>query len=196
MEKLHISRVIVLEGKYDKIKLSSITDAMIVTTEGFGIFKDREKKEMLKALAEKNGLLVLSDSDSAGKLIRNHLRSFIPKEQIINVYAPCLKGKEARKSAPGKEGLLGVEGTPAEILRNLLLPYENEEQSIAVEMMLTKAILIKDGFSGGKDSSFRRKALLKAMNLPENLSSTLLVEAVNVLGGLPFYENAKEKLNF
>ena len=194
MEKLHIDRVIIIEGKYDKIKLSSVTDAMIIVTDGFGIFKNAEKRALIKRLAECRGLIVLSDSDSAGKVIRTHLRSFIPPHQMINLYIPCIKGKERRKDAPSKEGILGVEGMSVSLLYELLAPYATGTESIEYPK-ITKGDLYNDGFAGGESSSLRRKALLRALELPDNLSSSALVQAVNLLGGRELYERAKAILS-
>lgn len=193
MEKLHISRVIVLEGKYDKIKLSSVTDAMMITTEGFGIFKDSEKRALLIRLAKERGLIVLSDSDSAGRLIRSHLRAFIPADRMINLYVPCIKGKERRKTEHSKEGLLGVEGIDADYLRSLLAPYADGNPPPEHEK-IDKTDLFRDGFSGGESSSQKREALLEALELPRALSTKALIEAVNLLGGRELYESAKDKM--
>ena len=191
MEKLHIDRVIILEGKYDKIKLSSITDAMIVTTDGFGIFKKEEKRRMIRRLANEKGLIVLSDSDSAGMLIRAHIRSFVPKDQIIDLYIPKIKGKEKRKEHPSKEGIVGVEGMDVSLLYELLKPFQAEYPQKEKEKV-TKVDLFNDGFSGGDNSKEKRKRLLLALDLPDTLNGSALVDAINLLGGRELYENAKQ----
>ncbi len=191
MEKLHIDRVIILEGKYDKIKLSSITDAMIVTTDGFGIFKKEEKRRMIRRLANEKGLIVLSDSDSAGMLIRAHIRSFVPKDQIIDLYIPKIKGKEKRKEQPSKEGIVGVEGMDVSLLYELLKPFQAEYPQKEKEKV-TKVDLFNDGFSGGDNSKEKRKRLLLALDLPDTLNGSALVDAINLLGGRELYENAKQ----
>lgn len=194
MEKLHIDRVVILEGKYDKIKLSSITDAMIITTDGFGIFKKEEKRALIKRLALEKGIIILSDSDSAGMLIRNYIRSFVPGSQIIDLYIPKIVGKEKRKVQPSKEGTIGVEGMDAALLYEMLKPYESGNVRPPHEN-ITKLTLFCDGFAGGENSSEKRKALLNALSLPDTLSSAALVEAVNLLGGKELYESAKEKIS-
>ena len=197
MEKLKISRVIVVEGKYDKIKLSSIVDGMIVVTDGFGIFKDKEKKALLGLLAEKRGLIVLSDSDSAGRIIRNHLYSFIPKDKIIDLYIPQIEGKERRKDAPSKEGTLGVEGMESALLRDLLAPYADgngEPGKSGERAEITKMTLYNDGFVGAPDSAARREKLLAALGLPKSMSTGALIRAINLLGGEELYDSVKDSL--
>lgn len=194
MEKLHITRVIILEGRYDKIKVSSVTDAMIIVTDGYGIFKDKEKRELIKRLAKARGLIVISDSDSAGNIIRNHLRSFIPADQMVHIYVPCIKGKERRKDAPSREGLLGVEGMDVKVLYELLLPYADTSAPPVEQERLTKARLFQDKMVGSDNSSQRRKMLLKELGLPEGLSTSALIEAVNLLGGLELYLKALKSI--
>ena len=123
MEKLKIPYTIIVEGRYDKIKLSSVCDARIVTTDGFGIFKKQEKLSLIRALAKDLPVIVLTDSDGAGKLIRSHITSALPREKIIQLYIPQIEGKERRKTAPSAEGTLGVEGIDVDVLRNLFLPF-------------------------------------------------------------------------
>ncbi len=196
MEKLHIDRVIVLEGKYDKIKLSSVTDAMIITTDGFGVFNDQNKKKLISRLAQKNGLIVLSDSDGAGLLIRNYIKSFVHDASVINLYIPSLPGKEKRKKYPSKEGTLGVEGMQTDLLYRLLQPFDtsHSQKSTPPCEKITKLDLFQDGFSGSQNSTLKRRALLRALGLPENLSSSALVDAVNALGGKTLYDDAKKNI--
>ena len=199
MEKLKISRVIVVEGRYDKIKLSSVVDGMVVVTDGFGIFKDKEKKALLSMLAEIRGLIVLSDSDSAGRLIRNYLYSFIPKDRIIDLYIPQIEGKERRKTAPSKEGTLGVEGMESALLRELLAPYADDncgsrQNGQGDSSPITKMTLYNDGFIGAADSAAHRESLLEALGLPKSMSTNALIRAVNLLGGEEIYNSAKEKI--
>lgn len=192
MDKLKITRAIVVEGKYDKIKVSSVADALIITTDGFGIFNEKEKRALLKLLARERGLIVLSDSDSAGRLIRNHLYSFIPKDQLIDLYIPKVYGKEKRKDAPSKEGTLGVEGMESAVIRSLLEPYAAGASRETADLpLLTKSELFEDGFIGQENSSVKRSALLNALGLPRDMSTNALIRAVNLLGGLPVYQNAK-----
>ena len=117
---IKLKEAVIVEGKYDKIKLSSLVDGLIITTDGFGIFKDREKRELIKTLAKKRGIIILTDSDSAGFLIRSHIKGFVSEGEIKNVFIPDVFGKEKRKSAPSKEGKLGVEGMDRELLENAL----------------------------------------------------------------------------
>ena len=195
MEKIKIDKVIVVEGKYDKIKLSSLLDAYILTTDGFGIFKNDEKKELFRRLAAERGLIVASDADGAGLVIRNYFNSIIPKESLFHVYIPAVRGKEKRKDAPSKEGTLGVEGMEAELLRERFLPYASDAVR-AVSEEITLFDLYEDGFRGKEGSEDKRKAFLKAAGLPQNLSAKALVGAVNLLGGKAFYESVKKTLTY
>jgi len=193
MEKIKIDKVIVVEGKYDKIKLSSLLDAYIVTTDGFGIFKNDEKKELFRRLAAERGLIVASDADGAGLVIRNYFNSIIPKESLFHVYIPAIRGKEKRKEAPSKEGTLGVEGMEADLLRERFLPFASDASRKVCEE-ITLFDLYEDGFRGKENSEEKRKAFLQAAKLPHNLSAKALVGAVNLLGGKNFYESVKKTL--
>jgi len=190
IEKPKISRVIVVEGKYDKIKLDSLVDALVITTGGFGIFREKEKRALLKKLAQARGLIVLSDSDSAGRLIRNHLYSFIPKERIVDLYIPRIEGKERRKSAPSKEGTLGVEGMESAVILKLLEPYFDGSKTGDITP-IDRMTLYNDGFSGAPDSSSKRKKLAAALGLPGDISQSSLIRAINLLGGRELYERTK-----
>lgn len=179
---ISVKEAIVVEGRYDKHKLSSLVDGIIVTTEGFGIFKDEQKREYLRRLAKERGLIVLTDSDGAGFVIRGKLSSWIPKKQVKHAYVPDILGKERRKSAPGKEGKLGVEGMSVEVLREALLRAGatiNEESSEQEGEKLTKTDLFELGLSGRDDSAARRKRLQKRLGLPEKLSPNGLLQALN-----------------
>ena len=193
--KLKINRVVLVEGKYDKIKLNSLLDATILTTQGFGIFKEKEKKALLRRLAKERGLLVVTDSDGAGKLIRGHISSILPREQVIHLYIPKIKGKEARKTEASKEGTLGVEGMEADLLRNLFAPYAvDAETDGGVYEPVSKYRFYEDGFTGGPDSTRYRGMLAKLLDLPDDLSANALLEAINLLGGLPLYETALTRM--
>ena len=194
MEKIKIDKVIVVEGKYDKIKLSSLLDAYILTTEGFGIFKNDEKQELFRRLAAERGLIVASDADGAGLVIRNYFNSIIPKESLFHVYIPAIAGKEKRKDAPSKEGTLGVEGMEAQLLRERFLPFASDASPVPSEE-ITLFDLYEDGFRGKEGSEEKRKTFLQAAGLPMNLSAKALVGAVNLLGGKNFYESVKKTLN-
>lgn len=174
-------KVILVEGKYDKIRIESLLDATVITTEGFGIFKNEEKRELLKQLSKKWGLVILSDSDGAGKLIRAHVHTLCGKENVTDLYIPPIQGKERRKTAPGKEGLLGVEGIDNETLMNLFEKsglLSEEEKKVA---RYSKTDLYRLGYFGKDDSKAKREALLKEHHLPTNLSSNAFLDAVNLL---------------
>ena len=173
---IHTDRAIVVEGKYDKIKLGGLIDGVILCTGGFRIYKDKEMQQMLRALAKKQGLAVLTDSDAAGFQIRSFLRSICGKENIVDVYIPDLYGKEKRKQHPSREGKLGVEGIPEAGLLEAL-----EKAGIGVREVqeradpITKLDLFELGLSGGAQSAVRRAKLMKRLELPEHLSANALV---------------------
>ena len=179
---IHTDRAIVVEGKYDKIKLSSMVDGVIICTGGFRVYKDKEMQEMLRALAKKQGLAVLTDSDTAGFKIRGFLRSICGKENIVDVYIPDLYGKEKRKDHPSKEGKLGVEGVPEEVLQKAFA-----DAGIGAELVLqkkdpiTKMDLFELGLSGRAESALRRKQLMKHLTLPEHLTTNALVTVLDAL---------------
>lgn len=178
---LKTDRIIVVEGRYDKIKLSSMIDAVIIETDGFGIFKDKQKQKMLRMLAEKKGLVVLTDSDSAGFTIRNFISGFVPKDKIVNAYIPDIFGKEKRKDTPSKEGKLGVEGVSPEIIKEALqkagVLCENGED--APKKQVTKTDFYLDGLTGGASSKEKRLALLKYLSLPEKMTTNALIDIIN-----------------
>ena len=178
-----IKEAIVVEGRYDKNTLSQIVDATILETSGFGIFKDKQQLSLLRRVAEKRGLIVFTDSDGAGFVIRNHIKSAIPGKYLKHAYIPDIMGKERRKSAPGKEGKLGVEGMKPEIileaLRRAGATIEGEEAPAS--RAITKQDLMALGLSGGADASAKRLALLKKTNLPEHMSANAMLQALNLL---------------
>lgn len=178
-----IKEAILVEGRYDKNTLSQIVDAPILETNGFGIFKDKQQMDLLRAVAESRGLIVFTDSDGAGFVIRNHVKSAIPGKYLKHAYIPDIVGKERRKSAPGKEGKLGVEGMRPEIILDALrrcgATLEGEQTQPGSE--ITKQDLMALGLSGGPDSSARRLALLKKLNLPERMSANAMLQALNLL---------------
>lgn len=175
---IKIDLPIIVEGKYDKIKLSSIFDAVIITTEGFGIFKNKEKMELIKKLAQKNGVIVLTDSDSAGNIIRSHLKNVLSDEKIYNIFLPPIKGKEKRKTKPSGEGLLGVEGTDKDIILKAFERFLPKTKAQVVKQQnknpITTAFLMSQGLSGVPDSENRRKFLLKRLGLPYCISPATL----------------------
>lgn len=197
MDKLKISRAVIVEGKYDKIKLENIVDALIITTEGFGIFKDADKKNYIKKLAEERGLLIITDSDSAGFIIRNHLKSFIDDKYIFNAYIPSIKGKEKRKINPSKEGTLGVEGISREeiikaIEKSGALNLENKENK--ERKVYTTADLFTLGLSGKPDSKVKREKLLKLLGLPKHVNTNSLIKYMNTADE-KLIENSLESLD-
>lgn len=192
-EKLYIDVPIIVEGRYDRIKLDSILDAHIIVTDGFGIFKRDEQRALIRRLAEKKGVIVLTDSDGGGLVIRSHLRSILPPDKIINLYIPEVKGKEKRKKTAGKAGLLGVEGIDADTLRELFRPYANGNRP-APRGEVTKADFFADGLSGGEGASERRKRLAAGLSLPTNMSANALLEAINLCCGREDYEKCINKI--
>ncbi len=179
MEKLKIPYPVIVEGKYDKIKLGSVMDGNIFITSGFGIFKDKELCALFRRLAESSPIIILTDSDGAGKVIRNRFSSMIPKERLIHLYIPQIFGKEKRKPVPSKEGTLGVEGMETTILRELLAPFANDSQRICGG--ITKTDLYDLGLNGRENSSYLRTQLAKALGFPEDISSNSLLSALNIL---------------
>lgn len=182
-----IKEVIVVEGRYDKNTLSQVVDATIITLGGFAVFNDREKLAFLRRLAEKQGLIVLTDSDGAGFVIRNYLKGALPPGRVKQAYIPDVPGKERRKRRPGREGKLGVEGMRPqallESLRRAGATFLDEEAEAPAGVPLTKADLVELGLSGGRDSAARRRALLLRLDLPEHLTTNGLLEALNLLYG-------------
>ncbi len=191
---IKIKQAVIVEGKYDKIKLSGIIDAPIIQTDGFGIFKDKELQKLIKILAEKRGILVLTDSDSAGFKIRSFIGSTVNQKDIYHAYIPDIFGKERRKTEPSKEGKLGVEGVSEEIIMQALanagVLYEN---TVEPERPITKLDLYEHGFTGGSDSGAKRAILLKYYQLPERLSANSLVKVLNSITTYEqFLEDIKE----
>ena len=192
---IKLKEAVIVEGKYDKIKLSSLVDGLIITTDGFGIFKDREKRELIKTLAKKRGIIILTDSDSAGFLIRSHIKGFVSEGEIKNVFIPDVFGKEKRKSAPSKEGKLGVEGMDRELLENALKKAGIVEQKTNPNAKkVLKSDLFEDGISGGADSKAKRTRILKELGLPERMSANALLETVNALYSFEEYKAAVSRI--
>lgn len=182
-----IREAIVVEGRYDKNTLFQIVDAPILETAGFGIFKDKKQMALLRQAAQSRGLIVFTDSDGAGFVIRNHIKSAIPAKFLKHAYIPDIPGKEKRKAAPGKEGKLGVEGMTPEIileaLRRAGATIEGEDGAAAPHQ-ITKQDLMTLGLSGGPDSSAKRLRLLKRLDLPEHMSPNAMLQALNLLYSL------------
>ena len=188
-----IKEVIIVEGKYDKIKLDSLICGTVITTDGFRIFKDKEKAELIKRYALSRGIVILTDSDSAGFIIRNKLKSFIPSQYIKNAYIPQIKGKEKRKVTAGKQGILGVEGIDKETILTALKNAGCTEDFSEIKK-ITKSDFIADGLSGGKDSKDKRNKLAAYFNLPQNMSSNALIDALNSFAGHEKYIEALNKI--
>ncbi|MCQ2435965.1 MAG: DUF4093 domain-containing protein [Clostridia bacterium] len=179
MTMLDISRPIIVEGKYDKIKVLSVCHATVIETKGFGIFSDGERTALIRRLAEKDGVIVLTDSDGGGLVIRNYIKNILPPDKVVNLYIPRIVGKERRKVHPSKEGTLGVEGIDTGMLYDILLPYAGDVPP--KKMSLTKADFYKHGLSGKTDSVAKRVRLSQLLRLPVNLSASALLEAVNTV---------------
>lgn len=191
---VRIKEAIVVEGRYDKNTLSQVVDAVILETSGFGVFKDAERLALLRRLAAERGLIVLTDSDGAGFVIRNYLKGAVEPSQVKHAYIPDRAGKEKRKRAPGKEGKLGVEGmSPAvllDCLRKAGATFLDEDEKVQpAHQELTKADLFVLGLSGTPDAAERRRELLRKLDLPEHLSPNAMLEVLNVLYG---YEGLAE----
>ncbi len=179
---IKVDQVVIVEGRYDKIKLSSIIDGIIIETEGFGIFKDKDKQRLIRKLAEKKGIVILTDSDSAGFVIRNFITSIVPKEYITNVYIPDIYGKEKRKAEASKEGKLGVEGVSADVITKAF-----EKAGIGVSECvkserreITLNDFYDDGLTGSADSKAKRQRLLKELDLPEKMSTKAMLDILNL----------------
>lgn len=178
---IKLKQAVIVEGKYDKIKLKSIIDAPIITTDGFGIFKNREKMALIKSLAQKRGIIIMTDSDSAGFMIRKKICGSVNSGRILNVYIPDIFGKERRKAHSSKEGKLGVEGVPKDvILTALKRAGVTSTESVKSGGEITKADLFELGLSGRPNSAQKRLALLKSLNLPENMTANSLLEVLNI----------------
>ncbi len=180
-EKLKIGIPIIVEGKYDKIKLSSIVDGNIITTGGFSVFRSEELLSLIRRIADKHGIIVLTDSDGAGKVIRRHIASAVPKDKIYNLYIPQIEGKEKRKKAPSAEGYLGVEGVEIERLYSLLAPFASKGGENIKTGGITKGDLYLLGMSGGEDAVKRRDIIASHFGLPKNMSANALLAALDLI---------------
>ena len=191
---IHVGGAIVVEGKYDRIKLAGIVDCPVITTDGFGVFKSDEKKALLRWYAKNGGLTVLTDSDAAGFRIRGYIKGIVGEGEIKNVYIPDIFGKEKRKAKPSAEGKLGVEGMPdGEIERALRRAgFGNAEKKSSPE--ITRADLYEDGFFGREDSSAKRAELLKSLGLPARLSTSGLLDVLNSAMTFEEYKKAAAAL--
>ena len=180
-----VKETIIVEGTYDKIKLSGFIDGCIFTTNGFSVFARKDMLNAIKKMAKKNGIVILTDSDSAGFKIRNYIKQYISEEYVKHAYIPEIKGKEKRKARPGKEGILGVEGVSEELIINALInagcPIDGNRKNTVRTREITKADLYAYGLAGKENSSALRELLAKELGLPSKISANMLLEAVNVL---------------
>lgn len=202
---LKLKQAVIVEGKYDKIKLESVLDAVILVTDGFGIYKNKEKMALIKAFAEKDGIIILTDSDHAGFQIRNHLKNVIKKGKVWHVYIPDIYGREKRKDKPAKEGKLGVEGVDIKILNEafaragineteFLDNYDSDSETRRDKTKRIREKLYDDGFIGQQGAAERKKALLRSLSLPENISTPALIDILAVLYTEEEYEAAVMEL--
>lgn len=188
MEKLKIPYPIIVEGKYDRMKLLAICEGLIIKTDGFGVFRAQEKAALIRALAKQGPIIVLTDSDGGGKVIRSHISSLVPREKLIQLYVPRISGKEKRKSEPSKEGVLGVEGMENSLLYELLLPFSDGASGEATQKLariaenpLSKVDFFLDGLTGGENSTQKRDELAEKFGLPPSMSAKALLEALRVV---------------
>ena len=195
MEKLNIPYPIVVEGKYDRLRLLCVCNAQIITTDGFGIFKKHEKLALIRKLSTITPIILLTDSDGAGKLIRSHLSSAVSKDRIIQLYIPKIEGKEKRKAAPSAEGTLGVEGMEQQLLFDLLSPFEDSARlERASENPLSKVDFYDDGLSGRDNSAAMRDLLAKKLDLPSGMTANALLAALKMLITYEEYQKLVKEL--
>ena len=191
---LHIKELIVVEGKYDKEHLKKITDAPIICTHGFELYKSKNVIKSIKELSKDRGVIILTDSDRAGFRIRNYLKNCLGGScDIKNAYIPAIEGKEKRKDKPAKDGILGVEGIDEKILEEILEKAATVVVQSEIERV-TKADFYADGFSGREDSEKMRKKLAKELNLPPRISANAMLDLINQIGGVEVYKSAKEEM--
>lgn len=184
---------VIVEGKYDKITLENVIDALIIPTNGFRIFKDREKCELIRLFARRQGVIILTDSDNAGNMIRGYVKNIAKDGKVINVYVPQLKGKEKRKTSASKEGFLGVEGISKQVLEQAFLKSGiSVEKTEKRERVITKTDLFLHGLSGTENAAENRKRLLLQLQLPQNLSANALLDVLNTLLTRTEFEKAVE----
>lgn len=194
-KKKRITLPVVVEGRYDKSAILSIFDATVIVTDGFGIFNSKEKQALIRKIAGKDGIILLTDSDTGGKQIRAFLSGILPKEKIYQLYIPKIEGKERRKSHASKEGTLGVEGVGREVLETVLEKFLSDDGSVPRRGGITKLDLYRDGFSGGENSAALRDALCAAAGLPAGMSAKAMLEALNILFDKEKYEILAQDIN-
>lgn len=187
-ERLRIPYPIVVEGKYDKMKLLQVCEGLVIKTDGFGVFKREELATLIRKLAQTSPVIVLTDSDGGGRVIRSHISSLVPRDRLIQLYIPRIEGKEKRKSEPSREGVLGVEGMDSSLLYELLLPFSDIQGGEAAQRLariaenpLSKTDLFIDGLTGAQNSSQKRDELAQRVGLPCGMSAGALLEALRVI---------------
>ena len=181
MEKLKIACPVIVEGKYDRLRLLNVIEAQIITTDGFGLFKKNEKAALIRALAQKSKLIVLTDSDGAGRVIRSRISQMVPPDRLIQLHIPKIHGKEKRKSEPSAEGTLGVEGMENELLRKMFEPYAGDNAPDIQQNPLSKTDFYEDGLSGGQGSTAKRDALAAKFGLPDGMTANALLAALRLV---------------
>ena len=192
---LKIKEAIVVEGTYDKNKIGQLVDATIITTDGFRIYKDKKKIELIRRFASTTGIIIFTDSDRAGFQIRNYIKNLVGNKNVKHAYIPDIKGKERRKSTPSKEGFLGVEGVSDDIIIESLKNAGITEKQIPEGIrLITKTDLFADGLSGGADSKILREKLMKKLELPRRISANMLLDILNGLYSYEEYKSMIEKL--
>lgn len=194
-ERIKLTMPVIVEGRYDKIKLQSVIDGIIITTDGFGIYKNRAKQALIRKYAETTGIIILTDSDGAGFQIRSSLKGCIGSGRAVNVYIPDIFGKERRKDKPSKEGKLGVEGIDPDILREAFEKAGVTGSDTGRPIWIDKQRLVNDGLSGGDGSSGLRRELCLKLGFPERMSAKALLEALNTLCNEEEYTAALEKVS-
>lgn len=194
---IKLDRAVIVEGKYDKIRLSNFIDGVIIETDGFRIFSDNEKKSLIKRLAKTKGIIIMTDSDAAGFRIRNYLKNIASGGEVINVYIPDVFGKEKRKAEPSKEGKLGVEGLSEEIIREAMdkagVTHSHADKANSRKVTVTD--LFEDGFTGSDNAKERKHALLKLLELPCRLSNSQLLKLINTFMSYEDYRKAADEIS-
>ena len=180
-ERLKIPYPVIVEGVYDKMRILNVAEAQVLTTDGFGVFNRNEKSKLFRRLSEQTSIIVLTDSDGAGKLIRSHITSMIPPERLIHLYIPRIAGKEKRKAEPSAEGVLGVEGMENDLIYRLLAPYADDKAVCVRDDRISKTDFYVDGLTGGEGSAARRDAFAARLGLPAGMTPNALLAAVRVL---------------
>lgn len=192
---IRLNQTVVVEGKYDKIKIENFIDAFIIATDGFRIFKNEEKRALLSSLARKTGIIIMTDSDSAGMMIRSHIKSIASQGEVINVYVPRIKGKEKRKNTSGAEGILGVEGLSEEIIKECLIKSGVTGDTVLMrkEKEISKSMLYEMGLTGGKDSSKKREVLYNFLKLPLCMQTNSFLDYINTVYSKAEFERVCEE---